>query len=91
MCATLAGHEDYFYENRLITTGKDVGSLQCKAPKTVIANNTYYTTTGKISECGEDLTKLQQGGGDPGSTVGKMPTDDAIIGWARELLATSSA
>ena len=90
VCATLADHEDYFYENKLVTTGTDVGSLQCKTPKTVIRNNTYFTPTGKINECGMDLAKLQKGGGDPGSTVSKIPADDTIIGWARELLATSA-
>ena len=88
VCATLEGHEDYFYDNRLVITGTDVGGLQCSSPKTVVGNNTYFTSTGKITECGKDLAELQKHGGDPGSTVSTLPPDDTVIGWARELLAT---
>jgi hypothetical protein len=87
---TLPGHEDYFYGNKGVFTGTDVGGVQCKAPATVMHDNQYFTSTGKITECGKQLADWQaESGSDQGSTVAVTPTDDVIIGWAKELFQMS--
>ena len=78
------GHEDVFSGNYVVLTGTDVGSPQCKSPgKTVMGNNSYFTPTGDINECGKSLRDWQKAGdNEPGSTVAKTPSDEAIIGVA---------
>ena len=83
VCATIAGHEDYFYGNKAVITGNSVGGPQCGAPKTVMHDNEYYTADGAITECGKPLAEIVAAGGDLNSTVSKIPTDDVIIGWAK--------
>jgi len=83
----LAGHEDHFEGNRLVLCGTDLGSLTCSgAGATVTGNNQYFTSTGAVSECGVDLAAWQAKGGDPNSTVAKLPDDATVIGWAKALL-----
>lgn len=86
---TLEGHEDYFYENRVVLDPGhvDVGRPMCTGVKTIMGNNSYYTSTGKLTECGKSLADAQKDGMDQGSTVSSIPSDDAILGWARELLS----
>lgn len=48
--------------------------------------NQYFTTTGDITECSKSLHSYQKTGGDPNSTVAKIPADAVIIGWAKEKL-----
>jgi hypothetical protein len=87
VCDQLEGHEDYFYSNKVIMTGDELGGFKCSGPgKTVIQNNTYYTSSGDVQECGMSLADWQKQGEDKGSTVMKYPDDDMIIHWARELL-----
>jgi hypothetical protein len=86
VCATLSGHEDYFYNNKAVLTGTNVGTVECSSNATVMHDNQYFTPTGGITECGGTLAKHQKSGGDANSTVAKMPTDAAIIGWAKEKL-----
>ncbi len=49
-------------------------------------NNSYYTPTAQLKECGQPLAQWQAAGRDVGSTVHAIPADGVIIGWARELL-----
>ena len=87
VCSQLDGHEDYFYNNKLVMTGTNVGGFTCAGTgKTVVHNNQYYTPSGKVSECKMDLESWQQKGEDQGSTVAALPSDDTIIGWARQVL-----
>lgn len=88
---TLVGHEDYFYENRVIVTRTDVGRPICDGVRTIMGNNSYYTSTGQITECGKSLADSQKDGMDLGSTVSMYPSDDSIIAWARELLSMRTA
>ena len=88
VCSQQPGHEDYFYSNKLVTTGTKVGDLACDGDaKTVVHDNAYYTASGTISECKMDLKAWQARGNDKGSTVGPLPTDETIIGWARSMLS----
>jgi len=55
------------------------------------ANNHFYTATGNISiPCGKGtvftLEQYQSMGYDIGSTVSKLPTNDQIIAWGKQLL-----
>jgi len=79
---TLSNDVDVFTGNKAVITGNNVGGPQCPGkkgnPATIMANNSYYTPTGKVTECGKPLAQS----GDMGSTVAKTPTDATIIGWA---------
>ena len=87
MTGTLEGHEDYYYNNKAVITGTDVGSLTCSGTgKTVVHDNEYYTPTGDITECQSSLADWQKAGNDKGSSVGEIPSDDTIIGWGRAAL-----
>ena len=87
VCSQLDGHEDYFYDNKVVSTGTDVGNFACSGTgKTVVHDNAYYTPTGDITECHKSLADWQAAGEDKGSTVGAFPADDEIIGWAKKLL-----
>ena len=88
---TLQGHEDYFYGNRAIMTHEDVGGPICTGVRTIMGNNSYYTSDGKLTECGKSLAEAQKEGMDVGSTVSVYPSADAIIEWARELLSMKSS
>jgi hypothetical protein len=89
VCETLEGHEDYFYDNKVVLTASDVGGVQCTAPQTVMHGNEYFTPDGAITECGVDLSDWQHqnsSGNDKGSTVAGLPSDETIMAWAREVL-----
>jgi hypothetical protein len=87
VCGQQPGHEDQFYGNKLVTTGGDVGGFACDgAAKTVVHDNSYFTSSGGITECKKDLKDWQAAGNDKGSTVAKLPDDGTIIGWAKDLL-----
>ena len=84
---TLHSHEDHFYSNRVVLTASDVGNPMCSAPKTVMAENQYFTPDGKLTECKTSLEKNQEKKHmDLGSTVAKHPDDATIIGWAKATL-----
>jgi hypothetical protein len=86
-CSQLAGHEDFFYGNKVVMTGQDVGRFTCSgAGKTVVHDNAYFTPDGTIQECNMDLPEWQKKGEDKGSSVARLPKDEVIIGWAKELL-----
>ena len=83
VCGALDNHEDFFTGNTVILTGNSVGGPQCHTPgKTVMGNNSYYTSSGDVKECGTDLAGWQKAGNEPGSSVGKTPSDAQIIAWA---------
>jgi len=90
VCGTLKDHEDYFYGNKVVLTGTSVGGPQCSAPATIMHDNSYFTSTGDVQECGKSLADWMKAGGEKGSSVAKIPTDDAIIGWAKVLLGTKN-
>lgn len=46
----------------MVLTGEKVGGPQCNAPgKTVMGNNSYYTASGDVQECGSDLASKKLG------------------------------
>merc|ERR1711998_183655 len=76
----LEGYEDQFSDNRVVLTGTNVGSETCSGPgTTIMGNNQYFTSTGRVTECKTDLDKWHQQGHDKGSTVAMTPDDDTIM------------
>lgn len=49
-------------------------------------DNSIYTPTGKVTECGMSLAAWQATGGDPGTTAAVTPADSVIIALARSAL-----
>merc|ERR1712070_412814 len=82
---TLEGHEDYFYGNKVVLTGTNIGGAQCNDPKTQMHDNQYFSS-GTPQLCGKDLKDIQSQGMEKDSTAGALPADDTILGWASELL-----
>jgi hypothetical protein len=82
LTSVIEGHEDHVFNNYAVITGTDVGGFTCSGPTmAMFRNNSYFTSTGHISECKEDLDKWQQGGkyNDPGSSVAKYPDTATIV------------
>jgi hypothetical protein len=83
----LDGHGDYFYNNSVILTGSHVGAGTCTGTgMTVLHDNKYFTNDGTVTECKMDLAAWQAKGNDKGSSVAKLPTDDAVVAMASALL-----
>jgi len=87
----IKGHEDHFTGNTLVISGTDAGRFPCNGTSPtnvplVIGNNSYYTHTGHVSECGMDLAAWQAMGHDLGSTVSPLPSDQQIFSWAKAKL-----
>ena len=70
ICTQLNGHEDYFYNNSVVMyQDGEYGSFNCAPPgETVVYNNTIYSPTAAIDECGTTLKAWQAQGNDHGTT-----------------------
>jgi hypothetical protein len=90
ICGQLKGHVDYFYNNHVIQDGDgNYANGACSGDgKTVVFNNTVYTPTGKVTECGTSLAQWQAQGNDPLTTNHSYAelTDDMLLGWAKTVL-----
>ena len=93
VCSQTAGHEDYFYGNKLVTTGTKVGGFACDGDAKTVWCTTTPTTSpstspkgGGITECKMDLAAWQAKGEDSGSTVATWPKDDDVIKMAKAKL-----
>ena len=87
MCSQLDGHEDYFYNNKVVMTGSNVGGFTCDGTgKTVVHDNKYFNPDGSVQECKMSLADWQKKGEDKGSSAAKIPSDDTIISWAKAML-----
>merc|ERR1711918_38649 len=58
----LPGHEDQFYGNKVVLTGTDVGGVQCDGATTQFHDNSYFTPSGQLMECGGSLAQAQAKG-----------------------------
>ena len=98
ICGNHAGHEDKFYNNKVVQVasgGYNHFDCSCfKVDPAGVANicpkfhdNTVFTPDGTMGQvCGKTLAELQASGFDLGTTVQAWPSDDELISWARELL-----
>jgi hypothetical protein len=87
----LDGHEDQFYANYVVLNqdGNYVLPVCSGTGKSVIGNNTVYTPTGNVSECGQALTAWQAAGNDLGTTTAPYPPTSTLLGIAQELLGVT--
>ena len=56
------------------------------AGMTYVANNTVYSPTGAITECGKTLAQWQAAGNDPNTVALPYPADSVILDAARRIL-----
>jgi hypothetical protein len=89
ICPQVDGHADAYTDNFLyLAADGDYGSGQaCSgAGMTIVSNNTIWSPTGAITECGTTLAKWQAAGNDPGTTGSPYPSDTVVLNVARTLL-----
>lgn len=91
ICNQLEGHPDTFVGNYVVQTSDgDYGNPSCTdGPNnalTIVGNNTIFSPTGAITECGMPLAQWQAKGNDLGTTAQVTPTDDALIALAKAAL-----
>jgi len=90
-------HWDVNYNNTVLLqndgnyTSAAWGTFNCISPADggiIIFNNTVYSPTGAVLECGVPLKEWQAQGGwhDLGTTAAPYPSDDVILAQARQLL-----
>ncbi len=88
----LPGYSDAYVGNTLYMTkdGNYGNGQACTGSatvgKTIVGENTIYSPTGAITECGTTLTKWQSAGNDPGTTAAPWPADSVIIALAKSIL-----
>lgn len=78
------------YYNNFLWMGQDGdygGGQTCSgAGKTIVFNNTIWTPTGKVTECGTSLQNWQSQGNDLGTTASTFPSDQVVLNLARSIL-----
>merc|ERR1711865_423905 len=86
----LEGHGDKFDNNTLVMRGSDVGRIYCPEDdiqgEISLSNNKYFTPNGTLTECDKSLAESQAIVMDQGSSVGEIPSDETILGWASQML-----
>jgi hypothetical protein len=93
----LPAHRDSFYNNTVYQVKEQAygyANAICTGPSaTVLANNTIYTPSGNVTECGEPLAKWQAAGNDPGTVALPASAADpvAFVDLARAVLAPGMA
>ena len=83
------GHFDYFHSNHVVLNADgDYGAAAnyCTKPTLVLYNNTVYSPTGKVTECGMPLDKWVSLGHDKGSTAHPYPEDSVLLEIMRQTL-----
>lgn len=89
ICAAADGFADGYFDNFLyISQDGDYGHGQaCSGgAKTLVRNNTIWSPTGAITECGKSLADWQAEGNDVGTTALAYPEDAAILSVVRTTL-----
>lgn len=92
ICNQLKGHPDSFFSNHVVIThdGDYGGGQACTTTSsvdaTVLHDNTVYTPTGAVTECGKTLAAWQATGGDPGTVAKAWPADADLLALARAAL-----
>jgi hypothetical protein len=96
VCGQKKGHEDAFYNNTcILLNGTNYASFDQNAYGhdvfPVMHDNKVYTSTGAATEKGSagggmDVKDWQKQGHDLGTTVGPLPSNDAIMKMAAEVL-----
>jgi hypothetical protein len=96
ICNQLKGHPDAFYANHVVMDhdGDYGGGQQCTtsagADATIVHDNSIYTPTGRVTECGQSLAAWQATGGDPGTVALVTPDDATLLALARTALGMAA-
>ncbi len=94
ICQQLPGFEDGYYSNWLYLAkdGNYGGGQNCTVPGgTIVHDNTVWSPTGAVTECGKSLAAYQAAGGDPGTVASPYPDDSVVLGVARQLMGLPAA
>ncbi len=92
------GHEDRFYNNRVIMLNSDRGYMNYDCELTskgisaqpVVHDNMLYTPDGTIGDvCGESVEARRANGKDPGTSVQQWPPVEDMIRWTRQSMNLS--
>lgn len=81
----MPGHADYFHSNHVVLNADGeygAGGNMCNdtdGVPMVLYNNTVYSPTGRVTECGEPLEKWQAKGFDKGTTAHPYPADEDLL------------
>ena len=89
ICSQADGYADGYYDNFLwMSSDAEYGSGQmCSGgAKTIVRNNTIWTPTGKVTECGKSLAEWQAGGNDVGTRALPYPDDATVLDIVRKTL-----
>jgi hypothetical protein len=91
VCAQKPGHEDAFYNNTCIINGNNPGyarfSQGIGGPAyPVMHDNMVYTLDGQATEAGKAIADWQKQGHDLGTTVAKIPSDEAVVAMGKNVL-----
>ena len=81
----MPGHADYFHSNHVVLNADGEygsGGNLCAngdGEQVVLYNNTIFSPTGRVTECGEPLAKWQEKGYDKGTTASAYPPDEDLL------------
>ena len=81
----MPGHADYFHSNHVVLNADGeygAGGNMCNnsdGVQMVLYNNTIFSPTGRVTECGEPLAKWQEKGYDKGTTASAYPPDEDLL------------
>ena len=76
----------------LAKDGNYGGGQNCTIPGgTIVHDNTVWSPTGAVTECGTSLAQYQSKGGDPGTKASAYPDDSVVLAVARKLMGLPSA
>ncbi len=93
ICSQPNGYADGYYGNYLwLAKDGNYGSGQAcmgQTGQTIVFNNTVWSPTGAITECGMSLAQYQAKGGDPGTTGSPYPADSVVLSLARSILGVN--
>lgn len=89
ICGQAPGFADGYYDNFLyLMRDGDYGHGQActGGAKTIVHNNTVWSPTGHITECGKNLTQWQAEGNDVGTVSLPYPPDAVVLAVVRKTL-----
>jgi hypothetical protein len=90
----LPGNQAQHYNNiDIISSDGDYALPVCAptVPSSILYNNSVYSPTGNISECGVSLATWQAQGHDVGTTAAPYPAAQDVIAWAKAALSGVSS
>jgi hypothetical protein len=93
ICPQLEGFSDEYTNNTLyqIKDGNYGNGQTCSGNgTTIVGDNTVWTPTGAVTECGMTLAQWQAQGHDAGTTAAAWPSDQTVLNGVIALLGLSA-